>query len=72
MDNKLYFIIAYLVLSLGTNVAAVLRLVFFWQAGLRAARSIFSEVLSRLKHAPINAYYDTTPLGRILNRLSKD
>ncbi|XP_077538722.1 multidrug resistance-associated protein 1-like isoform X3 [Haemaphysalis longicornis] len=39
--------------------------------GLNASGSLHDEALSRLVHAPMS-FFDTTPLGRILNRFSKD
>lgn len=38
---------------------------------LRAARVLHDELLRRLLHAPM-AFFDTTPLGRVLNRCSAD
>ena len=40
-------------------------------ANLRASRKYFSRMLIRLIHAP-SRFYDTTPIGRILNRFSSD
>jgi len=40
-------------------------------SGLRAAKNIFSELLAVILRAPMS-FFDTTPLGRILNRFSQD
>ena len=29
-------------------------------------------MIFRVMHAPINTYFDVTPIGRILNKFSKD
>jgi len=39
--------------------------------GLIASR-LFKDINKRLFNAPINKYFDVTPQGVILNRLSKD
>lgn len=39
--------------------------------GIRSARHLHATMLERVLHAPI-AFFETTPLGRILNRFSKD
>lgn len=40
--------------------------------GWSAAKSIHKHMLNRVINAPINLYFDITPIGRILNRFSKD
>ena len=37
-----------------------------------AAKAIHREMLKKVLNAPINLYFDVTPIGRILNRFSKD
>jgi ABC-type multidrug transport system fused ATPase/permease subunit len=39
---------------------------------LRAGRIIHEEMVDRVLHAPVNLYFDVTPIGRILNKFSKD
>jgi ABC-type multidrug transport system fused ATPase/permease subunit len=48
---------------LGRELYARLRA---WDAG----RSLFLELLNAVLYAPMS-FYDTTPLGRIVNRFSK-
>ncbi len=38
----------------------------------KAAKKIHEGMLNKVLNAPINLYFDVTPVGRILNRLSKD
>ena len=35
-------------------------------------RVLHTEMLSKVLNAPINLYFDVTPIGKILNRFSKD
>ncbi len=41
-------------------------------AGLNACRYIHREVILNLIYAPLTEFFERIPLGRILNRLSKD
>jgi len=40
-------------------------------AGIRASEKLHSGMLDRIMHVPM-AFFDTTPLGRIVNRFSQD
>ncbi|KAJ3361461.1 hypothetical protein GGF31_002240, partial [Allomyces arbusculus] len=51
-----------------TSVVYVSR---FALAGLRASRTIHDQAVERIVQLPL-AFFDTTPLGRIVNRFSKD
>lgn len=44
--------------------------VIYW-GSIRGARKLFDALLDRIIHAPMR-FFDTTPVGRILNRFSKD
>jgi ABC-type multidrug transport system fused ATPase/permease subunit len=39
---------------------------------IRSSRNMHDELFRRVLSAPINRYFDVTPLGRILNRFSND
>ena len=36
------------------------------------SKALHKQMVSRVLNAPVNLYFDTTPIGRILNRFSKD
>ncbi len=40
--------------------------------GIKVSRSIHKKVLHRVMRAPVNKFFDVTPVGRILNRFSGD
>ena len=37
-----------------------------------AARRLFNDMIKTVANAPVNIYFDVTPVGRILNKFSKD
>ena len=71
-EDKVYYMVLYSSLAILTMVIFLTRLIVIWSAGLRTAKTIFEKMLRALLDAPINKYYDVTPIGRILNRLSRD
>ncbi|OMJ71617.1 hypothetical protein SteCoe_30111 [Stentor coeruleus] len=68
LQNILIFVIG----CLGISIFMYLRAVNSFYAGLRAARIMFVNMMGSLLNAPIPLFYDVNPMGRILNRLSKD
>lgn len=52
-------------------LATMVRGLLFNFAGLRASKYMFEELLEVILRAPM-AFFDTTPVGRIMNRFSKD
>lgn len=42
-----------------------------WTRAVRASKRLHERLINRLLQAPM-AFFDTTPLGRIMNRVSSD
>lgn len=40
--------------------------------GFAATKKLHEDMIDRVLQAPVNLYFDTTPIGRILNKFSKD
>ena len=38
----------------------------------RGAKLLHQEMIRRIVYAPINLYFDVTPIGKSLNKFSKD
>ena len=55
-----------------TAVFVFMRVILLICGNLRAIRILHDSMLHKVLCAPINLYYDVTPIGQILNRFSKD
>ncbi|KAL0089954.1 hypothetical protein J3Q64DRAFT_1674561 [Phycomyces blakesleeanus] len=66
-----YYILIYLFICLAAIFIEMLQNVILYWGSIRGAKTLFEEMLDRIVHAPMH-FYDTTPVGRILNRFGKD
>ncbi|PRQ54467.1 putative xenobiotic-transporting ATPase [Rosa chinensis] len=64
-------ILVYLSIGFSATFILLIRSLLTVGLGLEASRALFSQLLNSLFHAPMS-FYDSTPLGRILSRLSSD
>lgn len=64
-----YYIAVWACFSLLQVVTQIVKVVCTQLAGLRAARTIHDNLLTRVLHAP-SGFFDSTPLGRVINRYS--
>jgi ABC-type multidrug transport system fused ATPase/permease subunit len=71
-DDTLNFYMGIYVLITMTNIfVATARFGVLYWGVLRANKQLYAELLHRVFRAPLR-FFDTTPIGRILNRFSKD
>ncbi|CAO3589839.1 unnamed protein product [Absidia cylindrospora] len=76
-DNKMpakqveYYLGVYVIISLIYIVVSTSGYAMSYMGGIRASRKIYVTLLDRVLHAPLR-FFDTTPVGRILNRFSGD
>ena len=70
-DTQMYYVSIYASLNLSYALMIFARLMALYIFGLRASRELFRWLFSTIMRAPMS-FFDTTPLGRIVNRLSKD
>ena len=71
METQRPYLIVYSVLVAAMLVFLVARSQWAVFGGIRACERVFSTMTRRVLHAPMS-YFDTTPLGRILNRFTYD
>lgn len=70
-DNEYYFYVFFiLALSYGGLCYVRGRLVFF--QAIECSRALHKDMFQRIIRAPLNLFFDRVPIGRLLNRFSKD
>ncbi|KAL4105868.1 hypothetical protein PRIC1_003924 [Phytophthora ramorum] len=70
-DSQMYYVYVYMLINLVYAVLLFVRVILLYLGSLHASRLLFSKLLKQILHAP-TSFFDTTPLGRIVNRMSKD
>lgn len=70
-NSVLYYITIYGMIGLIYAVLATCRVFWTFFIGIEASNSIFKQVLTKILRAKLR-FFDKTPLGRIMNRFSKD
>ncbi|XP_078665040.1 ATP-binding cassette sub-family C member 8-like [Branchiostoma floridae x Branchiostoma belcheri] len=66
-----YYLIGYASLSGGVILMTLIGALLFLSVGYRAAKNLHQAMLDNIVRAPMR-FFDTTPLGRIINRFSSD
>lgn len=69
--NVDYYIAVYALLCFVFLVIDVSKAILTYRGSVRGAQILFHKMLDRIVHAPMR-FFDTTPVGRILNRFGKD
>ncbi|GAB9470861.1 Atp-binding protein [Globisporangium polare] len=70
-DSQMYYVYVYMALNAVAALTMFVRVLLLYLGSLHASRLMFNDLLSRVLRAPIS-FFDTTPQGRIVNRMSKD
>ncbi|CAO3587547.1 unnamed protein product [Absidia cylindrospora] len=66
-----YYLGVYFGIGMTGLVVAFVRMLMVYTGSIRASRRLHSQVLDRILRAKVR-FFDTTPMGRIVNRLSAD
>ncbi|KAM6586697.1 hypothetical protein CsatA_009302 [Cannabis sativa] len=69
--STLWLILVYLFIGIASILFLVFRSHFVALLGINASKSLFSQLVNSLFRSPMS-FYDSTPLGRILARVSSD
>ncbi|KAJ2553663.1 hypothetical protein GGH95_005627, partial [Coemansia sp. RSA 1836] len=69
--SAMYWIGIYVVIGLVSVLWRVIQMWFVYAGAIRAARSLHSRLVRRVVRATPR-FFDSTPLGRIINRFSRD
>ncbi|XP_070560016.1 ATP-binding cassette sub-family C member 9-like [Ptychodera flava] len=70
-EDLVYYLSGYAILSVTSICLGVIGMTFNTVFSFRAAQRIHNALLYNIVHAPLR-FFDTTPVGRILNRFSND
>lgn len=66
-----YLFLVYILLAVGSSLCVLMRASLVAIAGLGTAQKLFTSMLHSVLRAPMS-FFDSTPTGRILNRISTD
>ncbi|KAH9646662.1 ABC transporter C family member 10 [Citrus sinensis] len=69
--STLRLIVVYLLIGFVSTLFLMSRSLSSVVLGIRSSKSLFSQLLNSLFRAPMS-FYDSTPLGRVLSRVSSD
>ncbi|XP_045811470.1 ABC transporter C family member 10-like [Trifolium pratense] len=69
--NTLQLVVVYLLIGVTSNFFMIIRSLLAALLGFQSSKHIFSQLMNSLFRAPMS-FYDSTPLGRILSRVSSD
>lgn len=67
-----FFCGLYFFFTVGSSFFIWCRVIILMYYSWHGMRKLHEDMIDRVLNAPINLYFDTTPIGRILNRFSKD
>jgi ATP-binding cassette, subfamily C (CFTR/MRP), member 1 len=70
--NRQFYVLIYTGLLLGSVIFVTGRAFYFMMRCMATSEAMHFSLVQKVFAAPINTYFDVTPLGRILNRFSKD
>jgi len=70
-DVELFFLYVYILLGLGYAVFSLWRNLLTAWAGVTASKNLHGGLFENILKAPVS-FFDITPVGRILNRFTKD
>ncbi|OWF55505.1 multidrug resistance-associated protein 1-like [Mizuhopecten yessoensis] len=70
-DKNIYYLTTYFIIGLAQGIAMFLFVFLYLFRMVRASKYFHSSMLDCILRSPMS-FYDTTPIGRVLNRFSSD
>lgn len=71
-DQYEYYLAAVTAFCFGMGIFILLRVLLLVVAQLKVSRVLHNKLIKIVFQAPINLFFDVTPIGKILNRFSRD
>ena len=71
-DKLTFYVIVIFAFTVGMGIFIFFRVTLFIIPQLKVSSVLHNRLIKRVFQAPINLFYDVTPIGKILNRFSKD
>jgi len=70
-DSNKYLNI-YAILGSCSVICILFRVLVTFFSSIRCSKKMHTDMLTQIMRAPVNTFFDTVPIGRIINRLSND
>ena len=67
-----YYITFIFSFATGTGIFVAARAMIIFSMSIRASTLLHEKMITQVMNAPINTFFDVTPVGTIMNRFSKD
>ena len=71
-DKFVFYSCTILALAVATSLFVFFRIMLLVCATLRASKTLHNRLIEKVMMAPINLFFDVTPIGKILNRFSRN
>lgn len=69
--STMYYLSIYFLIGIAQALLGSLKVLINFFLGVKASRKIFIDLLKKVMHSKLR-FFDSTPIGRIMNRFSKD
>ena len=67
----MFYVVVFALIGVAASFVAYIRALVMTFTGIRASRRLHEELITSILRAPLS-FFDTTPIGRLLSRFSKD
>ena len=71
-EHHIFYLKIYLIMALSYGFVSLIRAGILCYSSLKVSRKMHYLIMKCLFFAPLNEFFERVPVGRILNRISKD